>query len=44
MSDEREEPKPELQREGRRLERLRLVSVTALPERYEDEEDPKPAA
>jgi hypothetical protein len=44
MSDEREEPKPDLEREERRLERLRLVSVSALPERYDDEDEPNPAA
>jgi hypothetical protein len=44
MSEERQEPKPELEREERRLERLRLVSVVAVPERFEDEEEPEPAA
>jgi len=44
MSDERErdEPKPEVEREERRLERVRLI---ALPPRDEyDEDDPGPAA
>jgi hypothetical protein len=42
MSDEHEEPKPEVEREQRRLERVRLI---ALPPRDEyDDEDPGPAA
>jgi hypothetical protein len=44
MSDEKQDPNPAVEREERRLERLRLVSVVALPERYEDEEEPDPAA
>jgi hypothetical protein len=44
MSDEKQDPNPAVEREERRLERLRLVSVVALPERYEDEEEPDTAA
>jgi len=44
MSDERQDAKPEVEREERRLERLRLVSVISLPERYEDDDEPGPAA
>jgi hypothetical protein len=36
---------PELDREGRRLQRLRLVSqVSAPPERFDDDPDPREAA
>ena len=44
MSEDRQDPKPEVEREERRLERLRLVSVVWLPERYEDDDEPGPAA
>jgi hypothetical protein len=45
MSDEREEQQSELEREERRLERLRLVVVPRLEPRWEDEEpDPEQAA
>jgi hypothetical protein len=44
MSEDQQEPNPAVEREERRLERLRLVSVVALPERFEDEEEPEPAA
>jgi hypothetical protein len=44
MSDERQEQQSELDREERRLERLRLV-VLPRPERWDDEEpDPQQAA
>jgi len=44
MSDEREEQQSELEREERRLERLRLV-VVPHPDIWEDEEpDPQTAA
>ena len=43
MSDERQEQSPEVEREERRLERLRLVSVQAAPD-YGDDEDDGPAA
>jgi hypothetical protein len=44
MSDEREEQQSELEREERRLERLRLV-IVPHPDRWEDEEpDPQQAA
>jgi hypothetical protein len=42
MSDETEEPKPEVEREQRRLERVRLIALPPRDE-YEDE-DPGPAA
>jgi hypothetical protein len=42
MSEEREEPKPEVEREERRLERVRLIALPPRDE-YEDE-DPGPAA
>jgi hypothetical protein len=41
MSDEREEQQSELEREERRLERLRLVVVPRL-DSWSDEEDPEP--
>ena len=44
MSDERLDAKPEVEREERRLERLRLVSVISLPDRSEDDDEPGPAA
>jgi len=44
MTDERDAANAEVEREERRLERLRLVSVIPLPERYEDDDDPGPAA
>jgi|GraSoiStandDraft_8_1057269.scaffolds.fasta_scaffold2048250_2 hypothetical protein len=44
MSDERQEQQSELDREERRLERLRLV-VLPRPDRWdEDEPDPQQAA
>jgi hypothetical protein len=44
MSDERDEQQSELEREERRLERLRLV-VVPHPEPWKDEEpDPQQAA
>ena len=43
MSDEHEEPKPEVEREERRLERVRLVALLPPRDEYEDE-DPGPAA
>jgi hypothetical protein len=44
MSEEREEQQSELEREERRLERLRLV-VVPHPQSWEDEEpDPQQAA
>jgi hypothetical protein len=44
MSEEHSEQQPELEREERRLERLRLV-VVPRPERWDDEEpDPQQAA
>ena len=44
MSEEREEQQSELEREERRLERLRLV-VVPRPDVWEDEEpDPQQAA
>jgi len=44
MSDEHQEQQSELDREERRLERLRLV-VVARPESWDDEEpDPQQAA
>lgn len=44
MSEQHEEPNTEVEREERRLERLRLISVVALPERYEDDDDTPRAA
>jgi hypothetical protein len=44
MDEERQEPKPEVEREERRLERLRLVSVVSTPEQYDDDDEPGPAA
>ena len=45
MSEEREEQQSELEREERRLERLRLVVVPRLEPRWEDEgPDPEKAA
>lgn len=41
MSDEQQEQQSELEREERRLERLRLV-VVPRPERWLDEEEPEP--
>jgi hypothetical protein len=44
MSNERDEQQSELEREERRLERLRLV-VVPRPDQWEDEEpDPQQAA
>jgi hypothetical protein len=44
MNDEREEPKPELQREERRLERLRLVVVPQNSAWEDEDPDPQQAA
>jgi hypothetical protein len=44
MSDEGKEQNPEVEREERRLERLRLVSLVAVPEQYDDEDDGPAAA
>jgi hypothetical protein len=48
MSDDQQqtaEEAPELEREGRRLQRLRLVSqLSAPPERFDDDPDPQEAA
>jgi hypothetical protein len=44
MDEERQEPNPEVEREERRLERLRLVSVVSTPEQYDDDDEPGPAA
>ena len=44
MSDEGKEQNPEVEREERRLERLRLISVVAAPEQYDDEDDGPAAA
>jgi len=45
MSDERDEQQSELEREERRLERLRLVVVPRFEPRWDDEEpDPEQAA
>jgi uncharacterized protein YecE (DUF72 family) len=41
MSEEREEQQSELEREERRLERLRLVVVPRL-DSWSDEDDPEP--
>jgi hypothetical protein len=42
MSEEQKEPKPEVEREERRLERVRLIT---LPPRDDfDDEDPGPVA
>jgi len=43
MSDDRQEQSPEVEREERRLERLRLVSVPTAPD-YGDDEDDGPTA
>ena len=43
MSEDREEQSPEIEREERRLERIRLVAL--LPPRYDfEDDDPGPAA
>jgi hypothetical protein len=44
MSDEQEQQNPEVEREERRLERLRLISVVASPDQYDDEDDGPAAA
>jgi hypothetical protein len=49
MSDDQQqqtpEEAPELEREGRRLQRLRLVSQLSTPaERFDDDPDPREAA
>jgi hypothetical protein len=44
MSDDQQNPQRDLEREERRLERVRLASVIAFPERSDDDDDPKPAA
>jgi hypothetical protein len=44
MSDEREEQQSELEREERRLERLRLVVVPRLEPWDDEEPDPEQAA
>ena len=48
MSDDQQqttEQAPELEREGRRLQRLRLVSQLSTPtERFDDDPDPQEAA
>jgi hypothetical protein len=41
MSDEQQEQQSELEREERRLERLRLV-VVPRPDRWLDDEEPEP--
>jgi hypothetical protein len=43
--NEHEEQTSEIEREERRLERLRLISVITFPQaRDEDEDEPQPAA
>jgi hypothetical protein len=48
MSDDQQQTTddaPELEREGRRLQRLRLVSQLSAPaERFDDDPDPREAA
>jgi hypothetical protein len=46
MSDEQttEQQLSEVEREERRLERLRLISATAVPVRYDDDDDTPAAA
>jgi hypothetical protein len=47
MSEEQqttEQQLSEVEREERRLERLRLISAAAAPVRYEDEDDTPPRA
>jgi hypothetical protein len=44
MSDERDEQRSELEREERRLERLRLVVVPRLDAWEDDDPDPQQAA
>jgi hypothetical protein len=43
MSDDREEQNPEIEREERRLERVRLVALLPPRDDFEDD-DPGPAA
>ena len=43
MADETQQPNPEVEREQRRLERVRLVALPPHDE-YDDEDDPGPAA
>ena len=44
MSDERDEQQSELEREERRLERLRIVTIPRVRPWDEDEPDPQQAA
>jgi hypothetical protein len=44
MSDERDEQQPELEREERRLERLRLVVIPRAEPWDDDDPDPQQAA
>jgi hypothetical protein len=44
MTDNEKDANTEVEREERRLERLRLASVIALPQRDDEDDEPRPAA